>query len=183
MGEVWHSVWRVQPDASIVGIDLSSRMCAFARKRHPHVNVLQTDALESALPDASFDTIVCSFGLKTLSDDQQQTLAREITRLLKPGGHFAALEISVPPTPLLRWPYMMYLRRIIPAIGRLCLGNPDCYRMLGIYTERFGSAERFAKCFDRHTVDVTLRHHFFGCATSVAGIKRCRAARSDRANV
>jgi demethylmenaquinone methyltransferase/2-methoxy-6-polyprenyl-1,4-benzoquinol methylase len=34
---------------------------------------------------------------------------------------------------------MFYLKHIIPGIGRLLLGNPENYRMLGVYTEKFGN--------------------------------------------
>ena len=38
---------------------------------------------------------------------------------------------------LLRWPYLFYIKHVIPWVGRAFLGNPQNYRMLGVYTEEF----------------------------------------------
>jgi demethylmenaquinone methyltransferase/2-methoxy-6-polyprenyl-1,4-benzoquinol methylase len=66
---------------------------------------------------------------------------------------------------------MFYLKRMIPLIGRAFLGNPDCYRMLGAYTEAFGSVEHFAVCLERAGIEVTTASYFLGCATGVRGVK------------
>ena len=66
---------------------------------------------------------------------------------------------------------MFYLKRLIPIIGRMLLGNPDCYRMLGVYTEAFQNMSHFASCLRDAGLEVTLVTHFFGCATGVRGIK------------
>ena len=69
---------------------------------------------------------------------------------------------------------MFYLKRVIPLIGRLFLGNPDCYRMLGVYTEAFGDATFFAECLRTAGLESSLVSHLFGCATGVRGTKpRC----------
>jgi demethylmenaquinone methyltransferase/2-methoxy-6-polyprenyl-1,4-benzoquinol methylase len=133
--------------------------------------VIQADALACPLPDRSCDAVVSSFGLKTFSPEQQRQLAAETCRLLRPGGVFAFLEISVPRSLVLRPPYLFYLSRVIPALGRMLLGNPECYRMLGVYTRAFGDASGFARACADVGLDATLRRHFFGCATSVSGRK------------
>lgn len=159
----------------IVGVDLSSEMCARARQhtvqRRCVVEILEADALASSLPSGSADVIVSSFGLKTFSPDQINRLADEVARLLKPGGVFSFLEISVPPSRFLRWPYLTYIRSVIPTIGRVFLGNPDNYRMLGIYTERFGNCSFAAEALARAGLNVQRNSYFFGCATGVSGRK------------
>jgi demethylmenaquinone methyltransferase/2-methoxy-6-polyprenyl-1,4-benzoquinol methylase len=66
---------------------------------------------------------------------------------------------------------MFYLNKIIPIIGRLFLGNPVCYRMLGAYTEAFGNARHFAECLREAGLKAVLVSYFFGCATGVRGFK------------
>jgi len=71
----------------------------------------------------------------------------------------------------LRAAYMFYLKWVIPLIGRLLLGNPDCYRMLGVYTQAFGNATHFAGCLRKAGLEVDPVSYFFGCATGVRGRK------------
>ena len=40
------------------------------------------------------------------------------------------MEVSVPPSAVLRKLYMFYVRRVIPLIGLLLLGKPENYRLL-----------------------------------------------------
>ena len=56
--------------------------------------------------------------------------------MVKSGGTSRS-EISVPLFLPLRAVCMFYLKRVIPFVGRLLLGDPQCYRMLGSYTQAF----------------------------------------------
>jgi demethylmenaquinone methyltransferase/2-methoxy-6-polyprenyl-1,4-benzoquinol methylase len=66
---------------------------------------------------------------------------------------------------------MFYLKWLIPLVGRLLLGNPDSYRMLGVYTQAFDNAMHFAACLREAGLEVAPVSYFFGCATGVRGIK------------
>jgi len=113
---------------------------------------------------AAFDRICVSFGIKTLDDEGLARFAVLLHRLLRKDGRAALVEIHVPSFPVLRWPYLFYLRHVIPFIGRLCLGNPDCYRSLAIYTESFARREQFAARLGEAGFRVAARPLFFGCA-------------------
>jgi ubiquinone/menaquinone biosynthesis C-methylase UbiE len=71
---------------------------------------------------------------------------------------------------------------VIPWIGRLFLGNPSNYRMLGVYTQEFGSCKHFAECLREQGMQVTETSHFFGCATGVRGLKTNRDGTDQRMN-
>ena len=177
MGELWPRLAaKVGRGGRICAIDFSPAMCAQARVtverlRETSIDLRQEDVLQNTIRDSSADVVVSSFGLKTFSWGQRARLAREVARILRPGGKFSFLEISVPPLAPLRWPYMAYLKYIVPWIGRLLLGNPDNYRLLGVYT----AAHRDCSEFARHCTDAGLRvrqsSFFFGCATGVVGEK------------
>lgn len=111
-----------------------------------------------------YDRICVSFGIKTLNDAGQQKFAAVMHRLLKADGRAALVEIHVPTNALLRWPFLFYLRHVIPLIGRLLLGDPECYRSLAIYTEGFAERDRMAEHLERQGFSVTHRPLFFGCA-------------------
>jgi demethylmenaquinone methyltransferase/2-methoxy-6-polyprenyl-1,4-benzoquinol methylase len=161
----------------IQALDLSPAMCKQAMECRTAlsdictVHVIQANALACPLDDKSVDYIFSSFGLKTFNDEQLAQLAGEMFRVLRPGGAFSLLEISVPSAKLLRWPYLFYLRCLIPLIGWLFKGNPDNYRYLGIYTLAFGNCEKLLAMFGKAGFDVQLKRYFFGCATGLVGSK------------
>jgi demethylmenaquinone methyltransferase/2-methoxy-6-polyprenyl-1,4-benzoquinol methylase len=174
MGEMWPALFRkARGRAKVIAVELSQEMCKRSKAtsiRHPAF-VVQGNALTLPLASNSVDAVVSAFGLKTFSDSQKQVLAGEIARVLKPGGTFSLVEISVPPSRLLRLPYMFYIRRLIPFVGRLFMGNPQNYRMLGVYTERFGNSDAMFAYLREAGLAATTDRFFFGCATGVHGHK------------
>ena len=173
MGENFGNIHARVAPREIVAIDLSTEMCKRAEAngdslRLP-VKVMKVDALASGLTDGCADSLFCTFGLKTLSNDQQAALAKEVRRLLKPGGVFSFIEISVPRNPLLKLFLLFYLRILIPVIGRLFLGNPANYRMLAFYTESFINCGQFVSMLEKEGLHCEPFDHFFGCATGVSG--------------
>lgn len=173
MGELWRSLEpHLSTSARVVGVDFSEQMARRAQRAWPFA--LELHVADVLVPDDRppvADVVVSSFGLKTFSREQQQILAHRVASILKPGGVCAFIEISVPRAGLLRAVYLFYLKRVIPLVGRLLLGNPDCYRMLGIYTEAFGDARYFADCLRQAGLEARETSYFFGCATGVRGSK------------
>ena len=173
MGELWRSLARtLSASARVVGVDISPEMARRTQRMwHFPVEVFVADVLAWDAQSALADVVVSSFGLKTFDREQQRRLARTVAQLLKPGGTYSFVEISVPPFLPLRAAFMFYLTRLIPLIGRLLLGNPDSYRMLGVYTQAFDNATHFAGCLREAGLEVVPVSYFFGCATGVRGIK------------
>jgi ubiquinone/menaquinone biosynthesis methyltransferase len=179
MGELCPQIAQaVGSEGRIIALDISQAMCDKARQYGSGrlaccVDVVEADALCSPLPPATADVVLSSFGLKTFSEAQIGQLASEVARLLKPRGAFSFIEISVPQRMLLRAPYLFYLNRLIPIIGWLFMGNPANYRLLGVYTEAFGSCHTAASAFRAAGLEVEVRSFFFGCATGLVGRKVC----------
>jgi len=173
MSELCHSLsTHVTQTIRVTGIDLSPEMVRRARRDWPFPSeILVADVLAWDFESACADAVISSFGLKTFDPDQQKHLARRVAALLRPGGVFSFVEISVPPSRLLRWPYMFYLKFVIPWVGRIFLGNPANYRMLGVFTEEFGNCRQFAEALREFGLEVAEVRYFFGCATGVRGVK------------
>jgi ubiquinone/menaquinone biosynthesis C-methylase UbiE len=79
----------VGPQGRVVGIDLAERMVELANRRAKearldNVEFRTMDAESLDFPDASFDLVVCRFGLQIVTDPDR-ALA-EMRRVLKPGG-------------------------------------------------------------------------------------------------
>ncbi|CAN5423494.1 methyltransferase domain-containing protein [soil metagenome] len=83
---------RVGSSGRVVGLDFSPAMIAVARELPQSVGVaiewLEANALAMPLPDNSFDVVLCQHGLQQIPD--RVAALREIRRVLKPGGQFAA---------------------------------------------------------------------------------------------
>jgi ubiquinone/menaquinone biosynthesis C-methylase UbiE len=75
-------------DISLTGIDWSDAMLDIARDRSRQLGrtatLQQADAHELPFDDASFDTVVCTFGLCAIPDHTRAIT--EMTRVLRPGG-------------------------------------------------------------------------------------------------
>jgi ubiquinone/menaquinone biosynthesis C-methylase UbiE len=178
MGECWRGiVRRISPRGRLVAVDISEKMVEAARLRRERrfpadpITILRQDLLNSGLADQSAQHVVVAFGVKTFSEQQREAFARELLRILKPGGTFSLVEVSVPRQPLLRALYLFYLKRVIPVLGWLFLGNPDNYRMLGVYTERYGDSRQLCAALERAGFEVAYHDLFFGCASGVSGTK------------
>ena len=81
----------VGPDGRTIGVDLSTGMhaeaTANARKVNSAARFQVMDAERLEFPDASFDAVVCSYGLMHIPDPG--LAASEMARVLKPGGRLA----------------------------------------------------------------------------------------------
>lgn len=122
----------LSPSARITGVDISPEMVRRTRREWNFaVEVCVADVLAWDGEAAMADVVVSSFGLKTFDREQQRRLAQTVARLLKPGGCYSFVEISVPSYPLLRALYLFYLKRVIPLMGRALPGDPECYRFFG----------------------------------------------------
>jgi ubiquinone/menaquinone biosynthesis C-methylase UbiE len=72
----------------LTGIDVSPGMLAIARRRAIQlgqaVELREADAEGLPFPDASFDTVVCTFALCAIPDERRAVV--EMRRVLRPGG-------------------------------------------------------------------------------------------------
>lgn len=177
-GETWPHLLRRFPGGHLTAIDFSPRMTAHARARSrdrfdDRVTVLHADALDSGLAAASVDLIVSAYGLKTLSEQQSEEFADEIARLLRPGGRFAFIEVTEPASRPLRALYDFYLSCVVPAVAGLFVSDPEEYGMLHRYLRSYRDGARTARALRAHPeLEVEVRTHFFGCATSFSGRRR-----------
>lgn len=78
----------------LTGIELSSKMLDFARRRarelEREADLRPGDAQNLPFPDASFDTVVATLALCTIPDERRAVA--ETARVLRPGGRLLLLE-------------------------------------------------------------------------------------------
>lgn len=122
------------------GLDFSAPMLEVAEERKAKVQssklkvqsgaadnpqFLQGDALHTPFPDAHFDLVTISYGLRNLASVDDGL--REMWRVLKPGGRLLVLDFGKPDNAAWRAAYLAYLRFAVPVFGRLFCRNPEAY--------------------------------------------------------
>jgi demethylmenaquinone methyltransferase/2-methoxy-6-polyprenyl-1,4-benzoquinol methylase len=119
----------------VVGLDFSEPMLAVAERRSKvgcskfksggRVQFLRGDAQHVPFPDASFDVVTISYGLRNLAD--WEAGLREMRRVARPGGRLLVLDFGKPDNALWRGIYFAYLRWCIPVLGRVFCGDADTH--------------------------------------------------------
>jgi demethylmenaquinone methyltransferase/2-methoxy-6-polyprenyl-1,4-benzoquinol methylase len=103
---------------TVVGLDQSREMLAEARRRLPAgVQLVEGEADHLPFPDASFAALTFTYLMRYV-DDPGVTLG-ELARVVRPGGTIAGLEFGLPPNPLARVLWRLYVRAGLPLAGRL----------------------------------------------------------------
>ncbi|HEY3421320.1 MAG TPA: ubiquinone/menaquinone biosynthesis methyltransferase [Methanomassiliicoccales archaeon] len=121
-------------DCSMVGIDLSRNMLEIAvskweRKRLGSAfPAIQGNALLMPFREGTFDKAMVAFGIRNVPD--VGGFLEEVNRVLRTGGRFAVLELSVPVCRITRPLYLTYLTQILPLIGSMQSGDLAAYRYL-----------------------------------------------------
>ena len=176
-GEVWPHLLENNPNIQkIIAIDISKEMHKQAVQklhitRQKLISHQKADVLAEPLELATADSVISTFGIKTLNKDQQRLLAKQLAGILKPGGSFSLIEASDPKGWILRPLYRFYLDKVLPLIEKIFLNGAQDFSMLGIYTRSFESCEFMALCLRQEGLEVEYKKYFFGCATGLSGTK------------
>ncbi len=177
MGECWkHILKESDKNSKLIGLDFSTEMINRAERnklkfKKNKIEILKENVFDNSIADETADFVISGFGLKTFNHQQLGELANEIDRILKTNGKFSLIDVSVPKSKILKPFYMFYLKNIIPLLGKLFLGSPETYKMLGIYTEAFGNSKNVYRIFNRPEFEIEYVEYFYGCATGIKGMK------------
>ena len=108
---------------SVVGLDQSPEMLAVARERvartelADRIELVEGNAEALPFPDASFDGLTFTYLLRYVNDPA--ATLHELTRVVRPGGSIASLEFAVPPRPIPRALWELWVRVGLPTAGRV----------------------------------------------------------------
>ena len=93
--------------ADVVGIDLSPRMLARARRRAgrlgARVELREADARDTGLAEARFDFVIASFLFCVLREEDQLPALAELRRVTKPTGEIRLLDYTWSQQPVRRF--------------------------------------------------------------------------------
>lgn len=130
-------VARVRPRDRVFALDFSASMLELGRAKAPSAEIVVGDATSLPFFDRTFAAVICGFGMRNLADPAAG--AREVARVLRPGGRFVTLELFRPTRLATRAFHRTYARVVLPALGGWLSGEPGAYRylagsMAGFYT-------------------------------------------------
>lgn len=108
-----------------LGLDLSAGMLANARVGS--APLLLSDASSLPVRAASVDGAVSGFALRNFSD--LAAVVTELSRVVRPGGRIALLEVSEPENALLALGHRIWFNAVVPRLGRFT-SDPAAYRYL-----------------------------------------------------
>ena len=122
---------QVGPKGTVVHTDINLAMLRQGRDRLLDEGLMLPttvcDAEALPFPDASFNVVCVSFGLRNMTH-KDRALA-EMARVLKPGGKLLVLEFSKVAQPLSKV-YDWYSFEVLPRLGKMVTGDDASYRYL-----------------------------------------------------
>jgi len=144
-GDLACAALRKNTTCRVVGVDISRGMMDIARKKRDEggwrdrYSFVAGNALQMPVRDGTFHAAMIAFGTRNVPD--VEGLFEETARVLKAGGKFAVLELSIPRGRIARTVYLFYFRKLLPHIGSLLSGRSQAYHylrdsVLAFYTPR-----------------------------------------------
>lgn len=134
-GALGATLGRACPGAEIIGADFCLPLLRRARGRRGLAGLVAADGLRLPFADGAFDALSVGFGLRNMASWPEAV--REMARVLRPGGHVAILDFSLPSRPGLRAAYRLYLHHVLPRIAAVACGERRAYDYLATSIERF----------------------------------------------
>lgn len=172
-GEALSSIQEVFPNSDILALDFSEEMNRISKLKNWNnkIKIVNEDVLQNHLPGNHFDVVICMFGLKHFDEYQTKCLANEVLRILKKGGRFVFLEISIPYNKIMRVFFSLYLKSILPLSAKIFSDKQKDYKMLYTYLDYFKNCKKASKLFNEIGLNSSYNSHFLGTATSIYGLK------------
>jgi demethylmenaquinone methyltransferase/2-methoxy-6-polyprenyl-1,4-benzoquinol methylase len=157
-----------------VGLDMAARMLAIGRQKITRTNqtgkltLVRSDACRLPFDDSTFSAVTIAFGIRNVIDIP--LALREMHRVLKPNGRTLILEFSLPENRFIRRIYLLYFRRVLPAIGGLISGDSLAYHYLNETVETFPYGQDFCRLMeDADFANVKANRLTLGVATIYQG--------------
>ena len=136
---------KVVGGSEVVGVDISQGMMDIGKGkiRKAGVSAEMSVADCEALPYAenTFDRVAVGFGVRNF--EHLGLGLSEMYRVLKQDGKLVVLELSIPSNSFVKFFYLLYFQKILPAVGGFFSGDRGAYEYLRTSVLRFPSPDRF----------------------------------------
>ncbi len=116
-------------------LDFCQEMLECAKKKastmnfdHHAITYIQADAQKIPLENSSISCATMAYGIRNIKHPHE--CLSEIYRVLSDKGTFGLLELTRPPNPFFRLGHYVYLKTMIPFLGRWITSNRKAYEYL-----------------------------------------------------
>lgn len=135
-----------------------------------NIRFVEGDATNLPFESALFDAVTVAYGIRNVKSPAK--LCEEVMRTLTPGGRFGILEVTCPKTFPLKHLHKLYLKTVLPTVGRFLTKNQSAYRYLCESIQSFVSPRKLARIVsDAGFVNVQRTSLMGGIATIIIGDK------------
>lgn len=164
----------LHPD-QIIGIDISTKMLEFGRKKvekaglNDKIDLQIGDSEALSFETASFDAVISAYGVRNF--EHLGKGLEEMCRVLKKGGKMVILDFSSPTVFPVKQLYRFYFRYITPKLGKWVTHHAEAYAYLPESVDAFPQGEEMiSKLKNAGFKNATCRKLTFGissvyCAT------------------
>ncbi len=159
-------------------VDFSSEMLEYAKRKETcyrfssshQLFYLEADVQRLPLPNQCADCATMAYGIRNVQDPI--LCMQDIFRILKPGGCFGILELTRPRSPFLRLGHQIYLRTLMPFLGKWLTDNQQAYQYLCQSIQSFIAPEELKNLLAATGFVRTQCHSLTGgIATIIIGYK------------
>lgn len=164
---------RLEPQ-EVIGVDISAGMLEHGRKKiadknlENRIRLLQGDAANLPVEDASCDGAIVGFGVRNFEDLIGGLSG--IRMALRPGAPLVVLEFSHPRTFPVKQGYAFYSKHVMPRIGRRVSGSNEAYEYLPESVAAFPDGDDFLQIMEKSGFhDCAAKPLTFGVATLYRG--------------
>jgi demethylmenaquinone methyltransferase/2-methoxy-6-polyprenyl-1,4-benzoquinol methylase len=145
----------------VIGTDFCQEMMipapGKATAKHLEIKFETADVMNLPYPDAQFDIVSISFGIRNVADPVKAL--KEMARVAKPGGQVMVLEFGQADMPVFAPIFNFYSEKILPIVGGLVTGQKDAYQYLQKSSAAFPCKEGFLKLMNEAGVFSKARYH------------------------
>ena len=159
-------------------IDFSSEMLEYAKHKadqfsfkYPHqLSYTEANVEQLPFPDQFADCATMAYGIRNVQNPA--LCIQDVFRVLKPGGCMGILELTRPNHPVLRLGHQLYLRTLMPFLGKWLTKNREAYQYLRKSIQTFIAPEELENLLKKNGFLRTQRFSLTGgIATLLIGYK------------
>lgn len=137
---------------------------------HHKIKYVQADVQKIPLDDNCVSMTTMAYGIRNVKTPSE--CFQEVHRVLKPGGVFGILELTKPTYPLVRVGHSLYLRVIMPLLGKWITSNREAYQYLCSSIHQFAAPATLERQLQEAGFSQTIQTPLaFGIATIILAQK------------
>jgi len=143
-GEIAARLIAKHPNSHFCLVDFSEQMLLHAKQRirHTHTRFIQADAQALPLDSGAFDVVSIAYGIRNVQ--MRDICFSEVYRVLKRGGWIGIVELTRPTSFLMNLLHKLYLKTMVPLMGKAITSNKEAYSYLCKSIETFVSPQELA---------------------------------------